>query len=321
MSSEMTLHKNGKNVKISRFRPKDIPDQSEKVVIITGANSGLGYEAAMRLTERNATIIMACRNMKKAERARDSIIENSDKGNLQLMQLDLADFNSIEHFATKFKEKYDRLDVLVNNAGIMETPRMETKQGHELQFGVNHLGHFKLTSHLMNMLLETPESRVLNQSSVYHQLGNIRFDDINWEKKYSRAGAYAQSKLANILFSYELARKVEGKGVRSIAVHPGYARTELTKNGPNEGGKSLWSYIYMLGDRTIAQGRMMGTLPLLYAVTMNDVYNGDYIGPRFWARGSPRRARSNRKSYSNEYARKLWEISEKMVGKKFEIGS
>ncbi|MCY3412805.1 MAG: SDR family NAD(P)-dependent oxidoreductase [Candidatus Heimdallarchaeota archaeon] len=312
------MNKSISSLSKKKWTTDDMPDQSGKVFIVTGANSGLGKEASLRLAEKNAEVIMACRNLEKGQKAFDEIKEIVPDTKLVLFQLNLASLKSVKEFARNVIERYDRLDGLMNNAGIMQPPYMKTEEGMELQIGVNHMAHFKLTALLYDLLKKTPGSRVVNQSSIAHKMGRMNFDDINSEKSYSRNAAYGQSKLANLLFTYELARRA-GDDLQAIAVHPGYTDTPLQQNGPAVGGKSYLSRIYSLSDKLLGMPVWKGTLPMLYALTMDDVQSGDYIGPNKFggARGWPQRIKSNKRSYNEEDSKKLWEISEKMTNTSF----
>ncbi len=301
----------------NKWTSEDMPDQSGKVFIITGANSGLGKEATFRLAKKNAEVVMACRNEEKGRQSMNEIKEKVPHAKLAVKKLDLSDLKSVDEFTDQFLQSYGRLDVLMNNAGIMQPPRMNSVQGYEIQFAVNHLGHFYLTYRLYDILKNTPRSRVVTQSSIAHTRGKINFENINSERSYSRTGAYAQSKLANLLFAYELARRA-GNDVLSVAVHPGYTNTNLQQSGPSIGGTSFFARLYRITDK-LAMPVWKGTLPMLYAMTESDVNPGDYIGPSKLggARGWPRRIKSSKRSYNEEDARRLWEISEEMTGIKF----
>ena len=219
---------------MSNWTQEDIPDLTGKVIIVTGANCGIGYEAAKEFARKGAQTILACRSMAKAQTAEDQILAEIPNAEVEIMQLDLASQTSVHQFADEFEEKYDRLDVLVNNAGIIWTPYTKTEDGFESQFGTNHLGHFALTGLLMDHLLKTPGSRVVNVSSVGHRSGKMDFDNLMFEdgKGYSRHGAYGRSKLANLLFTYELQRKFETISADTIATaaHPGGSNTNLGRH-------------------------------------------------------------------------------------------
>jgi NAD(P)-dependent dehydrogenase (short-subunit alcohol dehydrogenase family) len=228
---------------------------------------------------------------------------------VEVMQLDLGDLDSVHQFVENFRERYDRLDLLINNAGIMMPPYGKTAQGFETQFGVNHLGHFALTGRLLDLLLRTPHSRVVTVSSTSHRFGQIDFEDLHWENKdYKRNAAYGQSKLANLLFTYELQRRLEtaGKEMLSVAAHPGWTATNLQAHASG----------IRFFNRFFAQDPPMGALPTLYAATGPDVSGGDYFGPGGFIemRGHPKVVRSNDRSYDEEAAARLWEVSEDLTG-------
>ena len=217
---ELMLIMSGKK----KWCENDMPDMSGKVAIVTGANSGIGYESARALAEKGADVVMACRNLEKAHKAAEEIRSENPRGSVEVMQLDLADLDSVRRFAEAFKAEHDRLDLLINNAGIMMVPYGKTAQGFEKHFGVNHLGHFALTGLLFDLLKETPGSRVVMVSSVYHRMGKIDFDYKNCEEKtYCRQEPNVHSKLANMLFMNELNRKLDPAGIDtlSVAAHPG----------------------------------------------------------------------------------------------------
>ncbi|WP_309569560.1 oxidoreductase [Deinococcus sp.] len=296
----------------SDWTEDDVPDQTGKVVVVTGANSGLGLETSRVLALRGATVIMACRNAQKAEKAAAGIRALKPQGDVILMSLDLGDLKSVEAFAAAFREKYDRLDVLVNNAGIMVPPLGRTAQGFETQFGVNHLGHFALTAQLMPLLEKTPGARVVTVSSMAHRFGKMDFGDLNWKsRKYAPMPAYGQSKLSNLLFTYELNRRLSAAGsdVTAVAAHPGWASTGL--QGEGQGSQ--------LANQLFAQSQAMGALPSLYAATSPDAVGGAYYGPSGLLElgGNPERVPSNERSHDEEDAKRLWEVSEELTGVDF----
>jgi len=251
---------------------------------------------------------MACRNQQKGEAAADSIRNEKPKGTVEVMQLDLADLDSVRAFADEFKQRYDRLDLLINNAGIMHPPFGKTKQGFETQFGVNHLGHFALTGLLLDLTMHTPQARIVTVSSAAHRFGRIDFDNLNAEKGYRANAAYGQSKLANLLFTYELQRKLEAAGSDTIAVaaHPGWTATNLQQH----------SGLIQFLNRFFAQTPEMGALPTLRAATAPDVQGTDYYGPgkRMEMVGYPKKVQSNGRSHDAAVAAKLWTVSEEMTG-------
>src|SRR5258708_5786498 len=253
-----------------QWTENNIPDQIGRVAIVTGANSGIGWETARALAQKGATVIMACRSQSKANPAADQIKALNPSGQVVVMSLDLGDLDSVRGFAAAFRKQYDRLDLLINNAGVMVPPYGKTKQGHEQQFGINHLGHFALTGLLLDMLNSTHGARIVTVSSTSHQFGIINFDDLNWERHYPPQRAYGQSKLANLLFTYELQRRLAAAGQSTLAVaaHPGWTATNLQQHA---------SIIQRLNP-IFAQTTDMGALPTLYAATAPDVQGGAYYG-------------------------------------------
>jgi NAD(P)-dependent dehydrogenase (short-subunit alcohol dehydrogenase family) len=304
-----------------QWTSKDIPDQQGRVVIVTGGNSGIGYEAALALAGKNAQIVLAARVMDKGEAAARSIREKYLQADVAVMELDLADLKSVRNFVQAFLAKHKRLDILINNAGVMAIPKRKTVDGFEMQFGTNHLGHFALTGLLLPILKATPNARIVTVSSGVHVSGDIHFDDLQWEKKYDRWGAYAQSKLANLLFAYELQRRLSaiGSSLISVGCHPGYAATNLQAVGPQMDGSAVKLWMMKLGNAIFAQGQDMGALPTLYAAVAPDVNGCDYIGPRGGMRGYPAKAMSNNKSYDEALAKRLWKVSEELTGVVYEF--
>lgn len=300
----------------------DIPDLSGKTMIVTGGNSGIGYEAAQELARKGAQVVLACRNLDKAREAALRIKEIYPNAAVDLMALDLTSLTSVRAFAPAFLEKYPELHVLCNNAGVMALPYRKTADGFEMQLGTNHLGHFALTGLLLERLLSTPQSRVVNVSSTAHRIGRMSFDDLNSEKSYGKWRAYGQSKLANLLFTYELQRKLEAAKAETISVacHPGYAATNLQAAGPRMEGSSLMESITDLGNRLLAQSAAMGALPTLYAATADEIRGGDYIGPDgfFENTGYPKKTQSNARSHDRADAARLWGLSEKLTGVSYE---
>jgi NAD(P)-dependent dehydrogenase (short-subunit alcohol dehydrogenase family) len=291
----------------------NIPDQSGKIVIVTGANSGIGYGAARALVHKGATVIMACRSLEKGEAAVAQIIKEDPRGQVILRQLDLADLNSVRAFAKDILAEFDRLDILINNAGVMATPYRKTTDGFEMQFGTNHLGHFTLTGLLIDLLKATPNSRVVTVSSYAHFFGRINFGDLNSENFYQKWLSYGQSKLANVLFGYELQRRADRNGANpiSIVAHPGYAATNLQHT----------TTLFSMLNPILAQSQEMGALPTLYAATSPEIRGGEFIGPDGFLgqRGYPHKASSSRASHDQDTAQRLWEISEQLTGIQFDI--
>lgn len=308
---------------MSKWTTKDMPEIEDKKVIVTGANSGIGYEATKAFAEKNAEVVMACRSIERGKNAKQEIEEEIDEADLTVKKLDLADLESVNDFAEEYKANNEKLDILCNNAGIMAIPREETEDGFEKQFGVNHLGHFALTAKLIPALKEAEEPRVVNQSSGLHESGEINFEDLMHEENYSPQGVYADSKLANILFTYELDRKARRNGlnIKSIACHPGYSATNLQKRGPEKSGNSV-KKLFMKGmNKVFAQSAAKGALPMLYAATSKKAESGDYIGPDklMNMRGYPEKQESSDASYDQDTAEELWAVSEELTGTEFEF--
>ncbi|MEV6136007.1 oxidoreductase [Nocardia sp. NPDC051990] len=285
---------------MSHWDTSNIPDQSGRTIIVTGANSGLGAAAVRALAGAGAQLILACRNVAKGEKVAGEIGARAE-----VRELDLADLASVRAFA----DAVDRVDVLINNAGVMALPEQRTVDGFEMQIGTNHLGHFALTG----LLLDKISDRVVTVSSSAHRMGKIDLDDLNWERrKYQRWAAYSQAKLANLMFAYELQRRltVAGSSKISVAAHPGYAATELQSHT-----ESIQDTVMALGNRLLAQSAEMGALPEIYAAT-EQVDPGAFYGPDGWGgmRGYPGRSGSSAASKDERGARGLWELSEKLTG-------
>jgi NAD(P)-dependent dehydrogenase (short-subunit alcohol dehydrogenase family) len=289
----------------------DMPDQSGRVAIVTGANSGIGYATTQALVQKGGLVIMGCRDLEKANAAAEKIRAQlrplAAVGVVVVMRLDLADLDSVEAFVVNFKARYERLDLLINNAGIMRPPYQLTQQGFESQFGVNHLGHFALTGRLLDLMLHTAGARIVTVSSLFERFGRINFDDLNARESYQASVAYGQSKLANLLFTYELQRRLEAAGseVIAVAAHPGWAATNLQK-----------SALIQFFNRFLAQRPEMGALPTLYAATAPEIQGGDYIGPGGFMElsGPPKKVNSNGTAHDPAVAARLWAVSEEMTG-------
>ena len=283
----------------------DIPDQSGKLAIVTGANSGIGLETARALATRGARVILACRSEIKAEAAIEDILRGVPQAELKFIELDLADLESVRSFAETVIEGEDRLDLLINNAGVMIPPESYTAQGYELQLGVNHLGHFALTGLLMPLLRATAGARVVTVSSLAHKFGRMKFDDLDFESRGYRAGpAYAQSKLANLLFTLELGKRLDDVGAEVIvaAAHPGWTATNLQQHAG----------VFEQLNPLLGMDPADGALPALRAATDPDVQSGDYFGPSGWMeiRGAPVKVGRTKAAKSEADAAKLWAISE-----------
>jgi NAD(P)-dependent dehydrogenase (short-subunit alcohol dehydrogenase family) len=304
------------------FTAADIPDLTGKTIIITGSNSGLGFECARALTAKRAHVVLACRNLGKAAVAVEQIKGASATSSVEAMALDLADLSSVRSFVAAFCDKFDRLDVLLNNAGVMAIPRTLTKDGFEMQLGTNHLGHFALTGLLLKRLLNTPGARVVTVTSLMHKAGKIAFDDLQGEKRYNAWAAYNQSKLANLLFTYELQRRFEQRKIEVIAVasHPGYSSTNLQLVGPRLTGSAMGLGFMNFSNKFFAQSAAMGALPSLFAATSGHVRGGDCIGPKgpgeIW--GYPTKVRTSARSYDMNVAARLFELSETLTNVRYD---
>jgi len=294
-----------------KWTTQNIPDLTGKVAIVTGANSGIGFETAKTLAAKSAEVVLACRNLEKAELAAKEIRSMTRKAKMEIIKLDLADLASVRKFVETFKSKYQSLDLLINNAGIMIPPFTKTADGFEVQFGANHLGHFALTGLLLDVILATPNTRIVNVSSSAHRMGTgtIDFDNLNAEKGYHPANAYAQSKLANLLFTLELNRKLVeiGSEVIATAAHPGWTVTGLQRG-----------FLHTVSE-WIGQKPEMGALPTLQAALDPDAQRNDYIGPGGFMemRGYPRKVETSDAAKDSNLAQRLWVVSEELTGISF----
>ncbi|WP_062988293.1 oxidoreductase [Nocardia anaemiae] len=291
---------------MSHWDTSNIPDQTGRTIIVTGANSGLGAVAARALAGAGAQVVLACRNVAKGEKVAGEIGARAE-----VRELDLANLASVRAFA----DAVDRADVLINNAGVMAVPQQRTADGFEMQIGTNHLGHFALTG----LLLDKISDRVVTVSSGAHRVGKIDLDDLNWERrKYQRWSAYGQAKLANLMFAYELQRRLTAAGSSkiSVAAHPGYAATELQSHT-----ESVLDTVMALGNRLLAQSAEMGALPEIYAAT-EQVEPGAFYGPVGWGgmRGYPGLSGSTAAAKDEQVARGLWDLSEKLTGVTYTFG-
>jgi NAD(P)-dependent dehydrogenase (short-subunit alcohol dehydrogenase family) len=306
-------------MKKENWTKANIPDLSGKVIIVTGGNSGLGYESVKAFAEKGAEVILASRSVEKGEAAKKAMGEV--KGNISVLSLDLMDFSSIKSFTEKFQQKYKQLDVLLNNAGIMTTPYFLTKDGLEAQMGTNHFGHFALTGLLFNHLKNTPSSRIVNVSSMAHKQGKMDFSNLLFENGvgYSPIKSYGRSKLANLLFTYELQRRIAASAIKSIAVaaHPGVSNTNLARYLED---KLIFKILMPLMSPFI-QEQDMGALPQIRASVDEHVKGGEYYGPGGFneMKGFPVLVKSNAASHSLDDAKKLWEVSEKITGISFQF--
>jgi NAD(P)-dependent dehydrogenase (short-subunit alcohol dehydrogenase family) len=301
---------------MARWTAKDIPDQAGRVAVVTGANSGLGYITARELARRGARVALACRSEVRGREAVARLIAEVPDAAIELRPLDMADLASIRRFADSVQASYPALDLLINNAGVMAIPRRQTADGFEMQFGTNHLGHFALTGLLLPMLVNQPGARVVTVSSNAHKPGSIDFDDIMHERSYRRWKVYSDSKLANLLFAFELQRRLSAidAPLISVAAHPGTAATNLVKPGAE--GNPVKQLVMSVGVRIVGQSQAQGALPQLYAATSPDARGGEYYGPNGIAenRGYPKRIDSTSASKNTETATRLWSLSEDLTG-------
>ncbi|MCV7257755.1 SDR family NAD(P)-dependent oxidoreductase [Mycobacterium shimoidei] len=292
----------------------DMPDQSGRIAIVTGANTGLGYHTAAMLAQRGAHVVLAVRNLEKGNAALARIVAADPKADVTLTQLDLSSLDSVRRTADALRANYPRIDLLINNAGVMYTPKQVTADGFEMQFGTNHLGHFALTGLLLDHLLGVRGSRVVTVSSTGHRIrAAIHFDDLQWERRYDRVAAYGQSKLANLLFTYELQRQLAAaqKNTIAVAAHPGLSNTELARNVPG-----IFKPAVNVFWAVMSQSAAMGALPTLRAATDPDVKGGQYYGPDGIGeqRGHPKVVSSSAQSHNEELQRRLWAVSEELTG-------
>jgi NAD(P)-dependent dehydrogenase (short-subunit alcohol dehydrogenase family) len=307
---------------MTRWTAASVPDQRGRTVLITGANTGIGFETAAVLAQAGAHVILAVRDTAKGQRAAAEIGYRCRDSDVTVIPLDLASLASVRAAATCLTDNFGRIDTLVNNAGVMLTPRTTTADGFELQFGTNHLGHFALTGLVLPLLLRSGSSRVVTVSSLGHRVkADIDLDDLQCERHYDRMAAYGRSKLANLLFSYELQRRLDAAGltgIASVAAHPGNSRTELARNSPR------WlKAAFRVTNRVISQSASMGALPILRASCASDVRGGQYYGPRGLAeqRGYPKQVRSSDRSHDADLARRLWSASEELTGVRYVLRS
>ncbi|NVN53100.1 SDR family NAD(P)-dependent oxidoreductase [Mycolicibacterium hippocampi] len=303
----------------AKWTATDVPDQSGRVVIVTGANTGIGYEAAAVLAGKGAHVVVAVRNLVKGKEAVDAITRSQPGADLALQELDLSSLASVRAAADALRTAYPRIDLLVNNAGVMYPPKQTTSDGFELQFGTNHLGHFALTGLLLDHLLPVDGSRVVTVASIAHNIrAGIHFDDLQWERSYNRVSAYGQSKLANLMFTYELQRRLATRGAPTIAVaaHPGISNTELMRHVP---GSGLPGFSQLAG--LVTNSPAVGALGTLRAATDPGAQGGQYYGPSGFRElvGHPVVVQSNRMSHDVEVQQRLWTVSEELTGVKFGV--
>ena len=295
-----------------------IPDQSGRTVVVTGASTGVGRQTAIVLAAAGATVVLGCRDVAKGAAVRDHIRAETPGAQVSVAALDLASLASVREAAKQISKEHDRIDVLINNAGVMWSPRSTTEDGFELQFGTNHLGHFALTGLLLERLLKVDGSRIVTVASPAHRQGRIDFDDLQSERRYRRSAAYAQSKLANLLFTYELQRRLAAAGAPTIALaaHPGGARTELNRSMPFLFRGASWRLA-----RPITHPVEIGALSILYAAVDPGARAGEYYGPdgRFEFKGYPTRLESTSRSHDEAVQRRLWEVSEQLTDVPYDV--
>ncbi len=300
-----------------------MPVQTDRVVVITGANSGLGLCSALAMAAHGAKVLMACRDPERGRTALDQVRGVATGPEPVLVQLDLADLGSVRSAVGDLSGQLTHLDVLMNNAGVMALPLRRTAEGFESQFGTNHLGHFALTVELLPLLRAADAPRVVTISSQAHRIGRIRWDDPNWHQTYRRWPAYGQSKLANLLFAFELDRRARAAGspLRSVAAHPGYASTHLQAAGPEMSGNRLMAMTTGLGNRLLAQSAGMGALPQLFAATAPSAEGGDYYGPdgAFESRGHPTKVDASPAARDRAAWERMWSLSEDLTGARSDL--
>ncbi|MGE2733613.1 SDR family NAD(P)-dependent oxidoreductase [Mycolicibacterium vaccae] len=299
----------------SKWTAADVPDQSGRVAIVTGANTGIGYETAAVLADKGAHVVIAVRDLNKGRTAVDRITRATPGAEVSLQELDLSSLDSVRQAATDLKATYPRIDLLINNAGVMYPPKQVTRDGFELQFGTNHLGHFALTGLLLDNLLPVARSRIVTVASIAHRrMADIHFDDLQWERSYNRVAAYGQSKLANLMFTYELQRRLAADPdaqTIAVAAHPGLSNTELMRHVPLT---NLPGVMKLAG--LVTNSPAVGALPTLRAATDPAVQSGQYYGPSGFQEmvGYPVLVQSNTKSHDVAVQQRLWAVSEELTG-------
>jgi NAD(P)-dependent dehydrogenase (short-subunit alcohol dehydrogenase family) len=304
----------------AKWTADDIPSQEGRLAVVTGANSGIGLVTARELARAGAAVVLACRDTGKGEQAAARIRDAVPGAEIEVRELDLADLASVRAFAERLGAERDRIDLLINNAGVMAPPRRLTRDGFESQLGTNHLGHFALTGLLLGRLLAAADPRVVTVSSGAHRFGKIDFDDLQRERGYNHWLAYGQSKLANLMFCFELDRRARAAelALESMAAHPGYAATNLQFAGPS---RFYEKAVMAIGNVVVAQGAEDGALPTLYAATVVDLPSGSFVGPDGFMeqRGHPHVVTAAGKAYDQEAWRRLWEVSEELTGVRYEL--
>lgn len=292
------------------FDINQTPSQKGKIAVITGANTGLGYETTLALAKKEMKVVMACRNFEKATNAKNSILKQVSHAQLEIILLDLSDLKSVRKFAEDFLNQYSTLDLLINNAGIMIPPFSRTIDGFESQMGANYFGHFLLTGLLLKTIINTPNSRIISLSSIAHKQGKIDFENLNAEKSYSKINAYAQSKLACLMFGYELQEKLKGTSTLSIIAHPGVSNTDLPRHIP----RILYYLFYPLLP-IITQKPEKAALPSLMAALDTNLESGDYIGPNGFneMKGEPQKTKAFPQAHDKNVRERLWKVSEELT--------
>ncbi|WNG88287.1 SDR family NAD(P)-dependent oxidoreductase [Mycobacterium sp. ITM-2016-00317] len=303
----------------SKWTAADVPDQSGRVAVVTGANTGIGYETAAVLAGRGARVVIAVRDLDKGRKAVDAIARLHPGADVTVQELDLSSLASVRAGADALRAAFPRIDLLINNAGVMYPPKQVTADGFELQFGTNHLGPFAFTGLMLDTLLDVPGSRVVTVASIAHRkMADIHFDDLQWERSYNRVAAYGQSKLANLMFTYELQRRLAAAGAPTIAVaaHPGLSNTELMRHIP---GSSLPGFSRLAG--LVTNSPAVGALATLRAAADPEVQGGQYYGPSGFQEmiGHPVLVSSNAKSHNLDVQQRLWTVSEELTGVKYDI--
>lgn len=311
MQAEMPVSEN-------RWTEAHVPDQSGRVAIVTGANTGLGFDTARVLAEKGAIVVLAVRDTQKGANAADRIRATAPGADLRVQELDLGSLASVRSAADSLRASFPRIDLLINNAGVMIPPQSMTLDGFDLQFGTNHLGHFAFTGLLLERLLDVRGSRVVIVASLAHKAGKIHFDDLQWERGYRRGAAYAQSKLANIMFCYELNRRLlaSGKATIAVAAHPGYTNSELMRN--------VWKPLqplFRLAGPWVGAHPAQGALPQLRAATDPGVEGGQFWGPDGFMelKGYPKLVASSARSHDSDAQQRLWSVSERLTGIAFPV--
>jgi NAD(P)-dependent dehydrogenase (short-subunit alcohol dehydrogenase family) len=302
---------------MAQWTSQDIPSLSGKTFVVTGANSGLGLETTRQLHAHGATVVMACRDVNRAQVVAQGLAEEQPGAPLEVLALDLTSLASVRAFAQAVLTRWPALDGLINNAGVMATSLAHTADGFELQFGTNHLGHFALTGLLLPALEQASAPRVVSVSSMAHRLGRIRFDDLQSARRYERWAAYGQSKLANLLFTFELERKLRhaGKKLQALVAHPGYSATSLQTKAAKEEQAAFTEQVMTLGNLLLAQSAADGALPTLCAATNPQAKGGQFWGPDgfFELSGTPKVVEPNAAAQDEAVADRLWSVSEELT--------